>query len=281
MKKRGLWVPSLLMAWGFLFLVPLSAWAQQASVENPGTLRWFGLLTEDAAAARAFYSDLFGWQMERSSSVSHIALHGGQPIAAITQMGRSTPEVDESTWLVGIEVSDVEASVAAARRLGAQVLQEVSNAENFAQWAVIEDPQGAQVLLVDPERSLGGDPEAGNWVWAELWTVDLEASSRFYTEVVGWERGDQSRPEGDYPLFQSAGEPRAGLVSIDSTEMDSGWAPYIGVTDLRATLARAKELGGEVLLEPAEDIYEGRIAVLRDPTGVGFLVVQLDEEEAP
>lgn len=279
MKRRGVWLSeSLLVVLGFLFLVPSLAWTQQSSVENPGSLRWFGLLTEDAAVARAFYADLFGWQIQRSSSASHIILHEGRPIGGITQIGRSTPEIDESSWLVGIEVSDLEASVAAARRLGAQVLRDVTNSEGFAQWAVIEDPQGAQVLLLDPELNLGGDPEPGNWVWAELWTVDLAASSRFYAEVVGWERGDESRQEGDYPLFQSAGQPRAGLVQINPAEMEPGWAPYIGVADLPATLARAKELGGEVLLEPAEDIYEGRLAILADPTGVSFLVIQLEEE---
>ena len=54
-----------------------------------------------------------------------------------------------------------------------------------------------------PERPLGGVQGPGNWVWAELWTTDLEA-----------------------------------------------------------TLARARELGGEVLLEPNEEIYEGCAAVL-------------------
>ncbi len=60
--------------------------------------------------------------------------------------------------------------------------------------------------------------------------------------------------------------------------MESGWAPYIGVADLEATLARARELGGDVLMEPAENIYEGRVAVLADPTGVSFLVIQLEEK---
>jgi len=106
----------------------------------------------------------------------------------------------------------------------------------------------------------------------------LEASFRFYSQVIGWEYVELDRPHGAYPTFQSAGQPRAGLVQINPAEMESGWAPYIGVADLEATLARAKELGGEVLLEPAENIYEGRLAILADPTGVSFLVIQLEEE---
>ena len=133
------------MVWGLVLIMPPAAGAQrEAPADGPGTVRWFGLLTEDAAAARTFYVDLFGWQTERTSSGGYIALHDGQPFAGITQIGRSVPEIDESTWLVGVVVSDLRDSVATARRLGAQVLRDVSRTEGFAQWAVIEDPQGAQ-----------------------------------------------------------------------------------------------------------------------------------------
>ncbi len=276
-----IFVQSLLMVWGLVLLTPVAAGTQQeASANEPGAVRWFGLLTEDAAVARAFYADLFGWQMERTSSGGYIAIHDGQPFAGITQIGRSVPEIDESTWLVGVVVSDLPESVATARRLGARVLRDVSRAEGFAQWAVIEDPQGAQVLLMVPERPLGGVEAPGNWVWAELWTTDQEASSSFYSQVIGWESVELDRPGGAYPTFQSGGEARAGLVPIEKGKMEPGWAPYIGVADLEATLARARELGGEVLLEPNQEIYGGRVAVLADPTGVAFLAVEL-EGEAP
>jgi len=274
-----IFVQSLLMVWGLGLMMPLAAEAQQEAFANePGAVRWFGLLTENAPAARAFYADLFGWQMERTSSGGYVAVHDGQPFAGITQIGRSVPEIDESTWLVGVVVSDLPESVATARRLGAQILQDVSRAEGFAQWAVIEDPQGAQVLLMVPERPLGGVRAPGNWVWAELWTTDQEASSRFYSQVIGWETVELDRPDGAYPTFQSAGEDRAGLVPIKKGEIETEWAAYIGVADLEATLVLARELGGKVLLEPNEEIHGGRVAVLADPTGVAFLVIELEGE---
>jgi len=279
LKNIRILVPSLMMAWGLVLLTPQAAGAQQEGSSNgPGAVRWFGLLTENAPAARAFYADLFGWQMERTSSGGYVAVHDGQPFAGITQIGRSVPEIDESTWLVGVVVSDLPESVATARRLGAQILRDVSRAEGFAQWAVIEDPQGAQVLLMVPERPLGGVRAPGNWVWAELWTTDQEASSRFYSQVIGWETVELDRPDGAYPTFQSAGEDRAGLVPIKRGEIENGWAPYLGVADLKATLVLARELGGKVLLEPNEEIHGGRVAVLADPTGVAFLVIELEGE---
>ena len=259
---------------------PLPAAARQGAVGEPGSVRWFDLLTEDAAAASAFYGNLFGWEMERVDSGRYVATHEGEMIAGIHQIERTLPEITEATWLVGVVVEDLHASVAAARRLGGNILRDVTPAVDLAHWAVIEDPQGGQLLLLDPVRllPLSVEPGPGHLVWTELWTIDLAASSRFYTEVVGWERGDADHPDGAYPVFQSAGEPRAGLVPIETQEIETGWAPYIGVIDLQATIARTRELGGQVLLEPSPEIYDGLVAVLEDPTGVGFVVYQFPEE---
>lgn len=258
----------------------LPAAALQGPVGEPGSVRWFDLLTEDAVSASAFYGALFGWEVRRQEPGRYLVIHEGELIAGISQIERTLPDISEATWLIGVVVEDLNASVAAARRLDAKILKDVTKAVNLADWAVIEDPQGGQLLLLHPVRlrDLGAEPGPGHLVWTELWTTDLEASSRFYTEVVGWERGDREHPDGAYSLFESAGEPRAGLVPIETDEIETGWAPYIGVDDLQETLARARELGGEVLLEPSPDFYDGLVAVLADPTGVGFLIYQFPED---
>ena len=259
---------------------PLSATARQGAVAEPGSVRWIDLLTEDATAASAFYRDLFGWEMQRLESGTYLATHGGELIAGITQIGRTVPEITEATWLVGVVVENLSGSVATARRRGGNVLKDVTTAADLAHWAVIEDPQGGQLLLIDPIRlqPLSGEPGPGNLIWSELWTIDPAAASRFYSEVVGWETGNLEHPDGEYPVFRSAGEPRAGLVLIETERIETGWAPYIAVIDLQATLARARELGGQVLLEPSPEIYDGLVAVLADPTGVGFFIYQFPEE---
>jgi hypothetical protein len=247
----------------------------QASPGEPGRLGWYELLTEDADAAAAFYASLFDWQIERDAVDKYRVRHDGTLIAGITEIERSDPDVDESTWLVGVAVADVRASVATARREGARVLRDVTGTTSLAQWAVVEDPQGAQVLLLATDDRVEATPEPGRWIWAELWTHDAAAASRFYAEVVGWTLVDVDHPDGSYPTFQWAGEPRAGLVPIEEGEMETGWAPYIGVADLGSTVARARELGGRVLLEPSDKINGGLVAILADPTGVGFLIFQL------
>ena len=56
------------------------------------------------------------------------------------------------------------------------------------------------------------------------------------------------------------------------------WKPYVAVEDPAATVAKATELGGEVLLEPMDVPKVGRIAVLKDPQGAPFGIIKPDPE---
>jgi predicted enzyme related to lactoylglutathione lyase len=254
----------------------LSGVAFPASHGEPGEVQWWDLLTEDAGGAAQFYSALLGWDVERGPKGHYVVRLGGRPIAGISQIEDALPGVSETTWLVGITVPDIEAASAAARRLGARKHRD-GRVEGYGRWAAFEDPQGAPVLLVVPEQTLGRAEGSGAWVWAELWTRDPAASVEFYEKVVGYERSEVDRPRGPYPVFRSGGEPRAGVVPIEKDTLETAWAPYVGVADLGATLKRTVELGGRVLMEPRADFVEGRIALLADPGDGAFFVYELEE----
>jgi predicted enzyme related to lactoylglutathione lyase len=49
---------------------------------------------------------------------------------------------------------------------------------------------------------------------------------------------------------------------------------YFAVANADDTVKRAQELGGK-LMSPAMDIPQGRFAVLADPQGAAFAVIQL------
>jgi predicted enzyme related to lactoylglutathione lyase len=244
---------------------------------EPGEVQWWDLLTEDASAASRFYSALFGWEIEPGPRGNLVARLAGVPLAGISEIEDALPGVSEAQWLVGITVSDVESSLAAARRLGARNHRD-GRVEGYGRWAAFQDPQGAPVMLVVPEQGLGRVKGPGAWVWAELWTRDPVASAEFYGRVVGYERNEVERPAGAYPVLRTAGVPRAGLVPIEHESIQTAWAPYVGVASLEATLARVKALGGRVLMQRKEGVGAGRVALLADPTGGAFFVYELDEE---
>ena len=55
--------------------------------------------------------------------------------------------------------------------------------------------------------------------------------------------------------------------------MPSNWSVVFEVEDTDAAAAKARELGGTVLSEP-RDIEPGRFAVLADPWGAVFQVIE-------
>jgi predicted enzyme related to lactoylglutathione lyase len=52
------------------------------------------------------------------------------------------------------------------------------------------------------------------------------------------------------------------------------WSVTFSVANTDETVAEAQELGGEVLLQPLDLPDIGRIAVLKDPAGAMFQVIQ-------
>jgi uncharacterized protein len=246
-----------------------------------GEIYWFSLLSENVYRAMDFYAALFGWQVETNPAGGLMAMRNGQPFAGLSQIEDRVQGVSESLWLAAITVDDPAASVAAARRLGATIHQDVTEIPGWGSYALIQDPQGAPLLLVKPTRSLGGTTGYSGWRWAELWTHDPAAAAEFYREVIGYELEAAPVGDGTYDVFRSSGKRNAGLVQLDRPEVAARWMPYIGVTDLRAVLVRVWQARGQVLREPAEIDFEAaganRVALIEDPTGAVMFLYQLEE----
>lgn len=277
-KSRNRGASCLFSALTLVLTAALSGVGMPAQAAAPGQVIWVDLLTEDASTAIDFYRQLLGWKIEPYSQGNFVVSNEGHPIAGISEIKNADPEGEEALWLVGIAVPDVADSVATARKLGAKVHRDVGRVEGFASFAVLEDPQGAAFMLLSPERPFEEPKTVGSWVWTELWTDDTDAASEFYGEVVGYERAEMARSDATYPLFQTEGEHRAGLVEIENKRVDPIWAPYLGVADLASVVEQARELGGRILLPPDSNLGEGRVALLADPTGGAFFVYQVEEK---
>jgi predicted enzyme related to lactoylglutathione lyase len=249
-----------------------------AAAADQGQPLWLDLVTEDADAAASFYEDLLGWEIVPGREADLLVRNGGRDIAAIYQISDEMPNASESQWLVGIVTDDLESSVEAARSAGGTVLREITDVPGSGRYAVLRDPQGAVVLVGTPSRDLGGPRAHGNFVWAELWTDDLDAAAAFYAKLLGYQRRSVDRPAGSYTVFSAGDAPQAGLVGTPDAEVKPAWAPYIAVSDLAATVARVDDLGGEVVIAPADDFAGGNVALIADPTGAALFLAQLPDE---
>jgi len=113
---------------------------------------------------------------------------------------------------------------------------------------------------------------------------DLEAGVRFYTEAFGLRVSRRfgtgfaellGWPAPLYLLAKASGTPGAGG---DRRRYDRHWTPVhpdIVVDDLDPAVARAVEAGA-LLEAAAKDAPYGRIAMLADPFGHGFCLVQFN-----
>jgi uncharacterized protein len=251
-----------------------------------GEIYWFSLLSEDPIAAIRFYSNLFGWQIETGPTGGWLMMRNGTPFAGINKIEDRIPDAAESMWLAAINVDDLSKSVGAAKSLGATINRDVTEVEGWGSFAVIQDPQGAPLMLVRPRgRSLGGNQGYSGWRWAELWTPDTAAAEAFYAKVIGYKREDVTVGGETYIVLGVDGKRNAGLIKLDRPGIAPRWAPYVGVTDLRGILVRVWENEGKVLREPAELDFAAaganRVALITDNTGAALFLYQLEERATP
>jgi predicted enzyme related to lactoylglutathione lyase len=253
------------------------AGAQQA-VPAPGTFLGAVLISDQAEAASEFYAAIFGWDMERAKDGGFAVRHKGQMIAGISPLGTSNQDVEESFWLVGIAVEDIDASLRSARNGNARIYENSQRVGEYGRFAVIADRQKAPVLLIEPgAKQLGRGRDHGSWMWAELWTDDVDDAVAFYADVVGVDHDTTDRGGRDYHLFSSNKTPRAGIVEIppELETVEPGWAPYVAVSDLGATLGTIKELGGRVIFGETEHPADASVALIMDPSGAVLFLYQI------
>lgn len=269
-------------AWALLGVCLLAF--SPARANAAGEILWFNLLSEDVTKATRFYSELFGWEIEPGPAGGFMGMRDGMPFAGFRQIEDRLPNVSESMWLAAISVADLRASSDTARRLGATLRNDAEEVPGWGRYTLLQDPQGAPVLLVAPTRSIGGREGYGGWRWAELWTHDAAAAADFYRQVVGYDIETVTVEEQPYAVFRSSGGRSGGLVALDNPEIAARWAPYVGVTDLRGTLVRVWGAGGKVLREPAEIDFAAagrdRVALISDPSGAALFLYQLEESAA-
>jgi len=81
--------------------------------------------------------------------------------------------------------------------------------------------------------------------------------------------------EQPFRVLQVDGRPVAGVREpVPQMGGQPQWSVVFSVANTDETVASAQELRGEVLIEPVDLPEIGRIAVLRDPVGATFQVIQ-------
>lgn len=240
-----------------------------ASTPRAGEFVWHDLITDDAAACRTFYASLFGWTFQPGQGVEpgYVVIKAGDDlIGGIVSVEKGRVP---SQWLSYVMVANVDQASAAFGQAGGRVIREPLDVRKDLRIAVVGDAQGAPLGLASRGRETPetATPALNRWLWMEYVAVDADAALSFYSRVVGFTSEVLETREGRTYHLLKTDRPRAGLFASPWKREKSAWLPYIRVEDPAAMVARVKELGGSVALEPTPAIRNGTLAIVLDPAG--------------
>jgi predicted enzyme related to lactoylglutathione lyase len=124
-------------------------------VNEPNTLCWNELQTNDLDAASEFYAALFGWTAKITEGVLASAytefLNGERAAAGMLEIQPEWGEVPPN-WAVYFAVTDCDAMLETAKSLGGRVGVPPMDIESVGRFAVLQDPQGAHFAVIRLEQ---------------------------------------------------------------------------------------------------------------------------------
>ena len=265
-----------------------------------GVPAWIDTSQPEPDAAAAFYRGLFGWEFEDRTPPGTdgrylVATLDGREVAAIGSRRAGDPPAP--AWNTYIAVDSADGTAALVSDAGGTVIADPSDLGDAGRTAICADPAGAAFRLWQPGSMKGAQivNVPGAWNFSELHTRDIEAARRFYARVFGWEMDDvdmgvmagtmvrlpgyadfleQYDPgirqrHADFGAPPGFSECVAWILPPDDHHASPAWNVSFAVADTDATAARARELGGTVVVEPF-DVAPVRSSVIRDPVGAQF-----------
>jgi predicted enzyme related to lactoylglutathione lyase len=246
----------------------------EVTEHTPGTPSWIDLATSDAESAKAFYTGLFGWEgetMDEEAGFYTMLRKDGKDVAGLYRGGS---EQGPPHWNTYVTVADVDRTVDKAEPAGGAVMAPPFDVLDVGRMAVVQDPTGAMIALWESRGHAGARlvNEPGTFCWSELITTDRERAASFYGALLGWSSRTDSMGPFTYTEFKNGESSVAGMMEMAG--IPPYWGVYFAVDDADATIARATELGG-TCRRPAMDLPVGRFALLTDPQGAVFSVIEL------
>jgi predicted enzyme related to lactoylglutathione lyase len=245
---------------------------------------WIELGTTDPAAAKKFYTSLFGWSADDSP------MGPGEFYTMFRKDGKDVgggyalrPEQREAHvpphWMLYIAVANADETVAKAKQLGGTAMVDAFDVMDIGRMAVLSDPTGTifSIWQAKKHSGMGIVGADGAFSWADLNTNHPQRAGQFYSSLFGWklEKGEHD-PEGGY-LHIKNGEHYIGGIP-PARDLPPGvpphWLIYFHVSDCDAFSNKAKSLGANVRFGPQTMENVGRFSVLADPQGAYFSLFQ-------
>lgn len=257
----------------------------------PGEFCWVDVAVPDVGAAAGFYGDLLGWRHEPAPGPPEETGGYGtfflrdKPVAGI---GPIMQEGQPPAWSSYVSVADADETAGEVTEAGGSVVVGPMDIPGGAgRMAVCHDSEGAFFSLWQPGEHIGARlvNEVGTWTWNNLFSRDPDAAAEFYGAVFGWTRTqEEGSPDWIWGWHMEGERWPDGLGNLMAmgsdipAEAPPYWQVYFAVADLDAAIEQTKGAGGSLMFGPQE-VPVGRVAVLFDPQGAAFSLIEPDYPE--
>jgi predicted enzyme related to lactoylglutathione lyase len=246
----------------------------------PGTPIWVDLSSSDPSASEKFYTALFGWTADEANEEYggyRMLRQDGKMVVGLGGQMEPGPVV----WTTYVKVVDADATAGRVEGAGGKVLMPPMDIGPSGRMSLIQDPAGAVIGLWQPAEHKGAEVfnKPVSVSWNELNTRDTESSKSFYSTVFDWQPRTSGEGAQAYTEWLVDGKSVGGMMDITGRAPDAvppHWLTYFAVVDCAGTVEKAKSLGGQAMVPPMT-IPQGTFAVLVDPLGAAFAVIQLNQ----
>ena len=188
----------------------------------PGKFVWFEHVSNDIAAARAFYEKLFDWNTEvmaMQGTDPYVMIHNGD--AGIGGYAKARPGAPTAVDVVPLGAGRRQLVQGGARRRR----EERGRADGLRRRGPHGDdrrPDRRRVLALARRAERPPEVETtppGGWIWNELATQDEKTALAFYEKVFAFDHDAMAMPEGTYYVLKQGGKGRAGLYKAMDASM--------------------------------------------------------------
>ncbi len=245
-----------------------------------GTPCWVDLGVGDISKAIAFYTALFGWNVERGGPETggySMANMDGRPVAGIGP--KTGPPEAPAAWMTYLATEDADVTAAKIKGAGGQLLMDPMDVMDAGRMTIAADTTGAAFAIWQarafPGAQLANVP--GAITWNEQMSRDFEGAKAFYAAVFGYEYGDMSSDGFSYATLLLGGHEVGGIGQYPEgmpSRPPAAWTTYFATANTDASVARVTKAGGSVI-RPAEDSPYGRTATVADDQGAVFSLISM------
>jgi hypothetical protein len=250
-----------------------------------GTVGWADVAVPDMTAGAAFYTGLFGWEVEMAESDSFpysMFSLDGKLVAGMGELGPEQVDAGQPpAWSSYVIVDDVDATFARALELGATPIVEPMDVMDAGRMFFVVDPVGAAVGFWQSGSHDGAEvfnvPSA--MTWNEIASRDLDAAVGFYSELLGWQAEAMDFDGFPYTMFKLGDRANGGTYDMSGMmpdEVPAHWLTWFVVDDCASAAATVTELGGSVVRAPDSSAM-GVSAVVADPFGATFGIITANQ----